>query len=274
MAGTTFNWTATASSAWTVGTNRVPDGPPTAADRPIVPAGSSQINPGTVAIDDLSPGRKLSGPPAGEGTVAGGELPVPDALAVLGGSTSRVDAVSLVDIGTSGSAPTGSMPAANGHLLPGDGVIAGPAVNDNMFDAIGNGISTCSTAGCPLAERARWLRRAAASRGSRRRIALRDGHAGGAAPRHWPPDQCLRDPAPDRRLARLQRVPYRPAGSFRPQGPPVVRAPGRQAVPVRTRTPTNAVPRAAAPQSRFRVLARLPSCPTTSRVQLSERVSQ
>jgi len=56
MSGTTFTWTATISSDWTVGTNWTPDGPPTATDTAIVPSGSIQIDSGTVAITDLSLG--------------------------------------------------------------------------------------------------------------------------------------------------------------------------------------------------------------------------
>src|SRR5208282_3642060 len=117
MAGTTFTWTATASSAWTVGTNWSPDGPPTSADTAIVPAGSIQINSGTVAITDLSLGGSLSQPTLGGSAISvvtGGELLVSDALAVWGGSTLSVDVASFVDIGPSGSALAGSILVENG----------------------------------------------------------------------------------------------------------------------------------------------------------------
>src|SRR5580658_4373066 len=150
MAATTFTWTATTSSDWTVGTNWAPDGPPTATDTAIVPSGSIQINTGTVAITDLSLGGSLSGPTGGEGTISvatGGELLISDEMAVWAGSTLSVDAASFVDIGTSGIAPTGSILVENANSLLGDGVIVGSVVNNGAIDATNTGALASSTGG-------------------------------------------------------------------------------------------------------------------------------
>jgi hypothetical protein len=150
MADTTFTWTATASSQWTVETNWSPDGPPTAADTAMIPSGSIQIDTGTVAITDLSLGGSLNGPTAGEGTISvvtGGELLVSDALAIWGASTLSVDAASFVDIGTTGTAPAGSILVETANTLLGDGTVVGSMINNGTIDATNTGALAASTGG-------------------------------------------------------------------------------------------------------------------------------
>jgi T5SS/PEP-CTERM-associated repeat protein len=150
MPVTTFTWTATASNAWTVGTNWKPDGPPTAADTAFVPSGSIQINTGTVAITDLSLGGSLSGPTSGEGAISvvtGGALLVSDAMALWAGSTLSVDAASFVDIGTSDSASAGSILVEANNTLLGDGTVVGSLVNNGTIEATNTGTLASSTGG-------------------------------------------------------------------------------------------------------------------------------
>jgi hypothetical protein len=179
VGGTTFNWTATASSRRTAGSNWSPDGPPAAANTAIVPVGSIQINSGTVAITGRPPGGSLNGPTTGKGNisvVARGELPVSDALEVWGALTAGVDAASLVDIGTSGSASAGSVLANNGHSLAGDAVIVAAVVNNGAIDATHTCALASSTGGRPPAERVHWRRHAAALFGLWRRVVQGAGH--------------------------------------------------------------------------------------------------
>ena len=118
MAGTTFTWTATTASAWTIPGNWSPVGTPGAGDIAIDPAGTIQVNGGTVAAADLSIGGSLAAPLPGKGTISatvGAEVLISDAIAVWSGSTLSVDATSSVDIGPSGTVVAGDIVVENGH---------------------------------------------------------------------------------------------------------------------------------------------------------------
>jgi T5SS/PEP-CTERM-associated repeat protein len=141
MAGTTFTWTATTASAWTISGNWAPPGgPPAAGDTAIDPAGAILVNGGTVAAADLSIGGSLAAPLPGKGTITvttGGEILVSDALAVWSGSTLSVDVNSSVDVGTSETFVAGNLVVENGHSLVGDGLIAASVDNLGTLEALG-----------------------------------------------------------------------------------------------------------------------------------------
>jgi T5SS/PEP-CTERM-associated repeat protein len=141
VAATTFTWTATAASAWTIQGNWSPVGVPAAGDTAIDPSGTILVNTGTVAAADLSIGGSLTAPQPGQGSVsvtAGALAQISDAIAVWSGSTLSVDATSSVDIGTSGLGIAGDILIENGHSLVGAGLIAAPVINDGTIEALGS----------------------------------------------------------------------------------------------------------------------------------------
>ena len=151
MAGTTYTWTATTASAWTISGNWSPSGgPPVAGDTAIDPAGTILVNSGTVAAAGLSIGGSLAAPLPGRGTIsatAGGDILISDAMAVWSGSTLSVDANSSVDVGTSGTFDAGNIVVENGHSLIGDGLLAASIDNLGTFEALGTVASNVFSAG-------------------------------------------------------------------------------------------------------------------------------
>ena len=88
MAGTTFTWTTTGSSVWTLGTNWSPVGPPTAGDLAIVAVGTDLINSGSVSITSLAIGGSLAAPASSKGTLAvtgGAKFVASDAILLWSG---------------------------------------------------------------------------------------------------------------------------------------------------------------------------------------------
>jgi T5SS/PEP-CTERM-associated repeat protein len=125
-------------------------GTPVAGDIAIDPAGTIQVNSGTVAAADLSIGGTLTAPLPGKGTIsatAGGDILISDALAVWSGSTLSVDANSSVDVGTSGTFAAGNIDIESGHTLQGDGLVQASVVNNGTIAVLGTVASNVFTPG-------------------------------------------------------------------------------------------------------------------------------
>ena len=141
MAGTTFTWTTTGSSVWTLGTNWSPVGPPTAGDLAIVAVGTDLINSGSVSITSLAIGGSLAAPASSKGTLAvtgGAKFVASDAILLWSGSTLSVDGSSSVYVGPLGPAAPGNVVVASGHKLSGDGLVQASIINSGTIEALQN----------------------------------------------------------------------------------------------------------------------------------------